>query len=109
MQAAHAVQACEQVQASLASDHAQAQPMLQALGVGERLASRSAWRWAAGTVASRTMHLPGSDCGCLTPFADMHNFWPPPAPQPPTTPVHVPQPPPGAQRSAASQPKTLSR
>lgn len=107
MQVEHAVQACEQAQACLASDYAKAQPLLKAVGVGQRLTSWSAWRWAAGTVASRTMHLPGSDCGCLTPFADMHNFWPPPAPLPPATPAGVPRAPEGVQRSAHSAHKTL--
>lgn len=90
VQAAHAVEACERAQTQLATDYAKAQGVLKAAGVCERLRTRGAWRWAAGTVASRTMHLPGSDCGCLTPLADMHNFCPPPAPQPPATPANPP-------------------
>ena len=45
-------------------------------------------------MSSRTMHLPGDAVGVLTPFADMHNYCPPPAPVPPALPgdpaYHVP-------------------
>lgn len=38
-----------------------------------------AWRWAAATVASRTMHLPDDAAGALMPFGDLHNHRSPPA------------------------------
>ena len=33
------------------------------------------------------MHLPGDSVGCLTPFADMHNYWPPADPVAPPLPI----------------------
>ena len=48
-----------------------------------RLCSLRAWRWAAATLASRTMHLPGDAAGALAPFADLHNHRPSPGPEPP--------------------------
>eukprot|EP00892_Ulva_mutabilis_P005124 jgi/Ulvmu1/2984/UM015_0024.1 len=88
-QVAHAVHACEHAQSKLASDFAHARSLLDAAGVCGRFKTRAAWRWAAGVVATRTMHMPDDVVGCLTPFADMHNFCPPTAPQPPRTPVHA--------------------
>ena len=48
-----------------------------------RLCGLRAWRWAAATLASRTMHLPGDAAGALAPFADLHNHRPSPGPEPP--------------------------
>lgn len=49
----------------------------------QRLCSLRAWRWAAATMASRTMHLPADAAGALAPFADLHNHRPSPGPEPP--------------------------
>ena len=46
-----------------------------------RLCGLRAWRWAAATLASRTMHLPGDAAGALAPFAELHNHRSPPGPE----------------------------
>lgn len=54
---------------------------MAAAGMPAPFTSLHAWRWSAATVASRTMHLPGScPAGALTPFGDLFNHQPPPAP-----------------------------
>ena len=48
-------------------------------GMPAKFKSLGAWRWAAATVASRTMHLPDDAAGALMPFGDLHNHRSPPA------------------------------
>lgn len=68
------------------ADWQAAQPILAALQLPGKFRSRAAWLLAAGAVASRSMHVPFDDVGCLTPFGDMFNYAPPPAPTPPIVP-----------------------
>jgi len=69
--------------------HASGKPCAERAGrLPARLTGLRAWRWAAATLASRTMHLPGDAAGALVPFADLHNHRPSPGPEPP--PVGVP-------------------
>lgn len=75
-----------QRQASNAAEEAvelykQAFPVLKSLDIPLKFTGKAAWRWALGTLSSRTMHLPGpNQAGCLTPFGDLHNYEPPPPP-----------------------------
>ena len=85
-QVPHAVAACVAARAAMQADHAEAAPLLAALRLPLRFTARAAWRFAAGAVASRSMHFPGDTVGVLTPFADMHNYAPPPPPVPPCVP-----------------------
>ena len=50
------------------------------VGIEKKWCSLKAWLWAAGTVCSRTMHVPFCSAGALTPFGDLHNYHPPPPP-----------------------------
>ena len=67
-------------------DHSTAQQLLESLELPAKFRTWSAWIFAAGAVASRTMHFPESAVGCLVPFGDMHNYHPPPAPALPNFP-----------------------
>jgi hypothetical protein len=49
-------------------------------GLPKKWSCWGAWRWAASTVLSRTMHLPGDTAGALTPFGDLFNYRAPPPP-----------------------------
>ena len=51
-----------------------------AAGLPKKWCSLKAWLWASSTVCSRTMHVPFSSAGALTPFGDLHNYHPPPPP-----------------------------
>lgn len=74
-----------------------ARPALQALFPRDaKWRSLGAWLWAAATLSTRTMYMPGpgdeagvalwgllrrgEDPGALTPLGDFHNYAPPPAP-----------------------------
>lgn len=50
------------------------------IGIDKKWCSLKAWRWAASTVCSRTMHVPFCPAGALTPFGDLHNYHPAPPP-----------------------------
>ncbi|KAL3157808.1 hypothetical protein ABBQ32_012230 [Trebouxia sp. C0010 RCD-2024] len=54
--------------------------LLASLGIDKKWCSLKAWRWAASTVCSRTMHVPFCPAGALTPFGDLHNYHPAPPP-----------------------------
>ncbi|KAA6425332.1 MAG: hypothetical protein FRX49_04825, partial [Trebouxia sp. A1-2] len=54
--------------------------LLSLLGLPKKWCSLKAWLWASSTVCSRTMHVPSSSAGALTPFGDLHNYHPPPPP-----------------------------
>jgi hypothetical protein len=105
MQVSDAIMACLAAQDELRDGHAAAQPLLQALHVPARYRTASAWRWATGAISTRTMHLPGDSVGCLTPFADMHNYWPPPPPVPPRVPVDTDYEWPAARQAPAAPAK----
>lgn len=53
---------------------------LMPVGLPKKWCSLKAWLWASSTVCSRTMHVPFSKAGALTPFGDLHNYHPPPPP-----------------------------
>lgn len=84
LQAPHAVAAARASGAAVAAQHAGALPLLRALRLAPKWRGRAAWLWAASTLSSRTMHLPGDPAGALTPFGDLHNYRPPPPPFTPT-------------------------
>jgi len=86
LQVEHAVQEASESCRALLAEWLQAKPLLIALGVDRRWRTVSAWQWAAATLASRTMHMPGEAAGVLTPFGDLHNYLPPPPPHLPTVP-----------------------
>ncbi len=50
------------------------------VGLPKKWCSLKAWLWAASTICSRTMHVPFSSAGALTPFGDLHNYHSPPPP-----------------------------
>ncbi len=54
--------------------------LLMPVGLPKKWCSLKAWLWASSTVCSRTMHVPFSSAGALTPFGDLHNYHPPPPP-----------------------------
>lgn len=54
--------------------------LLMHVGLPKKWCSLKAWLWASSTVCSRTMHVPFSSAGALTPFGDLHNYHPPPPP-----------------------------
>ncbi|GLC41210.1 hypothetical protein PLESTB_001526700 [Pleodorina starrii] len=58
-------------------------PVLHELGLPKRFTSFRAWLWAASSLHSRTMYLPWCPAGALTPYGDLHNYQPPPAPYTP--------------------------
>lgn len=87
LQASHAIQSCHRARLCLRQDHSTAQKLLESLELPAKFRSWSAWTFAAGAVATRTMHFPDSDAGCLVPFGDMHNYHPPPAPELPNFPA----------------------
>lgn len=84
LQAPHAVAAAGAARAAAAAQHAGALPLLRALRLAPKWRGRAAWLWAASTLSSRTMYLPGDPAGALTPFGDLHNYRPPPPPFTPT-------------------------
>jgi hypothetical protein len=86
MQVPCAIQACHCARAAMQADHRESQALLTALHLSEKFRSWPAWVFAAGAVATRTMHFPGSEAGCLTPFGDLHNYQPPCGPVVPETP-----------------------
>ena len=87
LQDPHAKAAAESARQRLEDTFAEALPVLSALDLPPSLRNLNAWLWAAGTIATRCMHLPGNSAGCLTPLADMFNYWPPEAPVPPNLPA----------------------
>jgi hypothetical protein len=84
LQAPYAQARVRSAVASAAAAAAAARPALAALALAPKWRSRGAWLWAASTLSSRTMYVPGDAAGCLTPFGDMLNYGPPP---PPVTPA----------------------
>ncbi len=54
--------------------------LLMPEGLPKKWCSLKAWLWASSTVCSRTMHVPYSSAGALTPFGDLHNYHSPPPP-----------------------------
>ncbi|GLI63986.1 hypothetical protein VaNZ11_007095, partial [Volvox africanus] len=58
-------------------------PLLQDLGLPKRFTAFRGWLWATSTLQSRTMYLPWCPAGALTPYGDLHNYQPPPAPYTP--------------------------
>lgn len=84
LQAPHAAAAALAAAAAAAAQHAGALPLLRALRLAPKWRSLQAWLWAASTLCSRTMYLPGDPAGALTPFGDLHNYRPPPPPFAPT-------------------------
>lgn len=86
LQAEPAVAAVRAAACAAAAQHAGALPLLRALPLcpPAKWRSRAAWLWAASTLSSRTMYLPGDPAGALTPFGDLHNYRPPPLPYTPT-------------------------
>ncbi|KAL4458878.1 hypothetical protein ABPG75_013743 [Micractinium tetrahymenae] len=84
LQAPHATAAARAAAAGAAAQDAGALPLLRALRLAPKWRSRAAWLWAASTLSSRTMYLPGDPAGALTPFGDLHNYRPPPPPFTPT-------------------------
>lgn len=97
LQAPHAVQAAEHSRQRLLQSYARMQPALHRLGMcryaagcahhklvaGIQPASVQQWAWAQSTCSSRTMYMPTSTAGALTPLGDLHNYTPPPAPHVP--------------------------
>ncbi|CAL8469431.1 g8972 [Coccomyxa elongata] len=79
LQVAYAVEVAKSVAEALRSDYTSVKPLLNALGLPAKFKTLGAWRWAAATVASRTMHLPDDAAGALMPFGDLHNHRSPPA------------------------------
>ena len=86
VQAEHACNAAERVREAAAAEWRGAGAALLALALPLKFRGLRAWQWAAGCIATRTMHVPFDDVGCLTPFGDLHNFQPPPPPTPPPLP-----------------------
>jgi hypothetical protein len=80
VQAPHAVEACHAEQERLRATYAMACPLLRALELSTNCSNFDAWCFAAGALSTRCMYLPGDTVGCLSPFADMHNYHPPPPP-----------------------------
>ncbi|KAL0036386.1 hypothetical protein WJX77_005489 [Trebouxia sp. C0004] len=72
----NATATCQQAQQSWT----EAKGLLSLLGLPKKWCSLKAWLWASSTVCSRTMHVPFSSAGALTPFGDLHNYHPPPPP-----------------------------
>lgn len=79
LQVGHAQQEAQHAFDATMKDWAQAVPLLRRL-LGPKWRSKAAWRWAASTLSSRTMFMPGDAAGALTPFGDLHNYQPPPPP-----------------------------
>lgn len=63
-------------------------PLLRALNLPPKVQSRQAWLWAAATLSTRTMAMPGDEAGALTPFGDLHNHHPPAPPYTPQLAQH---------------------
>jgi hypothetical protein len=87
MQEERACRRCREEVNSLQNDYRAIVPVLEAAGLSEDQRDWQSWMWAAGAVATRTMHFPGDSVGCLTPFGDMFNFGPPAPPIPPKLPL----------------------
>ncbi|KAL4859129.1 Protein SET DOMAIN GROUP 40 [Chlorella vulgaris] len=84
LQAPLAVVAARAAAAAAQEQHCGARALLRNLRLAPKWRSASAWRWAASTLSSRTMHMPADPAGALAPLADFHNFSPPPPPVTPT-------------------------
>ncbi|KAK9843754.1 hypothetical protein WJX81_004943 [Elliptochloris bilobata] len=94
LQVGHAVDVAREAAASVRAEWQGAASALVLLESADllprRLCGLLAWRWAAATLASRAMHLPGDAAGALAPFADLHNHRPSPGPDPPPVGALVP-------------------
>ncbi|KXZ46488.1 hypothetical protein GPECTOR_43g924 [Gonium pectorale] len=80
LQLRSAVEAAEAAAEAAREEWRRALPVLQRLGLPKRFTQLRAWLWAASTLGSRTMYLPWCPAGALTPYGDLHNYQPPPAP-----------------------------
>eukprot|EP00798_Chlamydomonas_sp_ICE-L_P000004 gene4-12810_t len=80
LQLAHAVGVAEEAVAACKDEWMVALPLLRDLGLPKKYLSFGAWKWAASSLASRTMFMPDDPAGVMTPFGDLHNYRPPAAP-----------------------------
>jgi hypothetical protein len=87
VQEQHACDRCGKEVSSMQMNYRVASPVLEAAGLREDERDWQSWLFAAGAVATRSMHFPGDSVGCLTPFGDMFNFFPPTPPVTPKIPL----------------------
>ena len=77
LQAPEAIAVAERAATDMCASHERALPTLKHLGLPLPFRSARAWKWARGTVSSRTVFVPFDDAGALCPVGDLFNYAPP--------------------------------